>query len=126
MGKFVAVAFYFGGIHLPSFQAKFGCGLESAFPDAVHFVLERGLMAYDGETLQLTAAGVEAKPGVHALFYAPAVQEHLIKLCRGEQVRPRSGWRRVWQAEWAAVHQTSSVAVTNPLPRDMPPCAGRG
>jgi oxygen-independent coproporphyrinogen III oxidase len=100
MGKFIAVAFYFGGIHLPSFHEKFDCALEAALPDAVDFVLSKGLMEYSGETLQLTAASVEAKPGVHALFYAPAVQEHLLKLCRGERVRPRSGWRREWQAEW--------------------------
>lgn len=125
MGKFVAVAFYFGGIHLPSFREKFGCALETAFPGAVDFVLERGLMAYDGDTLQLTDAGVEAKPGVHALFYAPAVQEHLLKLCRGERVRPRSGWRKVWQAEWEATYPTSAIVATNPLRRHTQPLAGR-
>lgn len=118
MGKFVAVAFYFGGIHLPSFAAKFGCGLENAFPDAVDFVLERGLMAVEGETLQLTGAGVEAKPGIHALFYAPAVQEHLIKLCQGERVRPCSGWRKVWQAEWAAAHPKRSAGLFSVEPGD--------
>lgn len=112
MGKFIAVAFYFGGIHRPSFQAKFGCSLETALPEAVAFVLEKGLMTYSGETLQLTAAGVEAKPGIHALFYAPAVQEHLLKLCQGEQVRPRSGWRRECQSEWQEMAQEKPALTT--------------
>jgi hypothetical protein len=40
---------------------------------------------------------------VIALFYAPAVQEHILKLTRGETVKAQRGWRKVWQPEWLLV-----------------------
>jgi oxygen-independent coproporphyrinogen-3 oxidase len=80
MGKMISVAFYFGEINLPSFEHKFGLSLGEAFPAEVEFVLRQGLMAYsaNGETLRLTSEGVQNINGVIALFYAPAVQAHLL------------------------------------------------
>ena len=78
MGKMCAVSFYFGAIHLPSFREKFGLALETAFPEAVEFVLREGLMEYRDEVLGLTAKGVDHKSGVHALFYAPSIQRYLV------------------------------------------------
>jgi oxygen-independent coproporphyrinogen-3 oxidase len=86
MGKMISVSFYFGEIHLPSFQAKFGLSLEQAFPAQVAFLLVRGLMKYIYSptggplTLRLTEAGVSAYNGVIALFYAGAVKKHLLDL----------------------------------------------
>lgn len=82
MGKMIAVAFYFGEINLAAFREKFGRSLEKAFPDPVGFVLTEGLMDYssNAETLRLTEKGVENYNGVIALFYAPAVQAHLLQL----------------------------------------------
>jgi len=82
MGKMVAVSFYFGEIHRPSFQHRFGVSLEAAFPAEVAFLLGRGLMEMTAETLRLTPAGVAQVNGVIALFYAGAVKAHLIKLAR--------------------------------------------
>jgi oxygen-independent coproporphyrinogen-3 oxidase len=82
MGKMIAVSFYFGEIHRPSFRQKFGVTLEEAFPAEVAFVQERSLMRMTGETLQLTPAGVVQVNGVIALFYAGAVKGHLIRLAR--------------------------------------------
>jgi oxygen-independent coproporphyrinogen-3 oxidase len=79
-GKMIAVSFYFGEIHRPSFEAKFGLSLETAFPAEVAFLQERGLMEMTAETLRLTPAGVAQVNGVIALFYAGAVKAHLIKL----------------------------------------------
>jgi oxygen-independent coproporphyrinogen-3 oxidase len=78
MGKMCSVSFYFGQIHLPAFERKFGIALEEAYPDAFGFVLREGLMELTGETLRLTAHGSEHKNGVHALFYAPSIQKYLL------------------------------------------------
>ncbi len=103
MGKMISVSFYFGEINLAAFQGKFGLSLEAAFPREVAFVIERGLMEYTASTLRLTPQGAQDYNGVIALFYAPAVQEHLLKLVRGERTRPVRGWRRVWQPEFEAL-----------------------
>jgi oxygen-independent coproporphyrinogen-3 oxidase len=79
MGKMCSVSFYFGEIHLASFQSKFGLSLEEAYPRAVDFVLRERLMEYSTEDrLRLTASGCDHKNGVHALFYAPSIQEYLL------------------------------------------------
>jgi oxygen-independent coproporphyrinogen-3 oxidase len=79
MGKMISVSFYFGEINLASFQRKFGTTLEQAFPEEVAFVVQRGLMEYTTSTLRLTPDGARDVNGVIALFYAPAVKEHLLK-----------------------------------------------
>jgi oxygen-independent coproporphyrinogen III oxidase len=89
MGKMISVAFYFGEINLASFQRKFGVTIEEVFPHEVAFVLQHGLMAYSAApkratTLRLTTAGARQVNGVIALFYAPAVKEHLLKLVQEE------------------------------------------
>jgi oxygen-independent coproporphyrinogen-3 oxidase len=89
MGKMISVAFYFGEINLESFRRKFGLPMEQAFPAEAAFVLENGLMAYEGglgnngsnderRVLRLTEEGVKVYNGVIALFYAGAVKEYLI------------------------------------------------
>ena len=95
MGKMISVSFYFGEINLAAFERKFGRSLNAAFPPEVAFVIERGLMDYTDTTLRLTPLGAQNYNGVIALFYAPAVQEHLLILARG--------WRRVWQPEYEAL-----------------------
>ena len=84
MGKMISVSFYFGEINLASFQRKFGLTLEEAFPEEVVFVVQRGLMEYTDLTLRLTPEGAQQVNGVIALFYAPAVKEHLLKLARAD------------------------------------------
>jgi len=100
MGKMISVSFYFGEINLNSFEKKFGVTLEQAFRDEVTFVLREGLMEYSERTLRLTPHGAKNYNGVIALFYAPAVKEHILKLTRGETVKAQRGWRKVWQPEW--------------------------
>jgi oxygen-independent coproporphyrinogen-3 oxidase len=80
IGKMISVAFYFGEISLASFQRKFGVMVEEVFPHEVAFVLQQGLMEYTDTTLRLTTAGARQVNGVIALFYAPAVKEHLLQL----------------------------------------------
>ncbi len=84
MGKFISVAFYFGGIHLPSFERKFALPLESAFPAEVEFVLQEGLMEYGPDTLRLTPRGDKYYNGVIALFYAGAVKAYLLDEVRAK------------------------------------------
>lgn len=88
MGKMISISFYFGEIHLGSFERKFGLTLETAFPAETRFVLEQGLMAYvrsegygqPAHTLRLTGLGESQYNGVIALFYSGAVKAHLLKL----------------------------------------------
>jgi oxygen-independent coproporphyrinogen-3 oxidase len=80
MGKMISVAFYFGEINLASFQRKFGVMVEEVFPHEVAFVLQHGLMEYADTALRLTTDGARQVNGVIALFYAPAVKEHLLQL----------------------------------------------
>ena len=96
MGKMISVAFYFGAIHRPSFERKFGCTLEQAFPGEVDFAVHQGLMEYAAgpaygtpqelgaagqpELLRLTAEGEQQVNGLIALFYAGAVKAHLLEL----------------------------------------------
>lgn len=79
MAKMVAVSFYFGEINARAFEEKFGVTLEEAFPAEVAYVLERGLMNAQGETLSLTHEGAKHFNGVIALFFAPSVQKYLIE-----------------------------------------------
>jgi oxygen-independent coproporphyrinogen-3 oxidase len=122
MGKFISVAFYFGEVSLAAFQRKFGATLAETFPQEVAFVLQRGLMEYTAAplhtaALRLTLEGARQYNGVIALFYAPAVKDHLLKLCHGERVKPVRGWRKIWQPEFEAL-KTSPVpapALASPL-----------
>ncbi|MGH8246287.1 MAG: hypothetical protein ACREUU_07620, partial [Gammaproteobacteria bacterium] len=79
MAKMVAVSFYFGEIDRRAFQEKFGRTIEEAFPTEVEFVLARGLMHDTGRALSLTPEGARHFNGVIALFFAPSVQEYLIR-----------------------------------------------
>jgi oxygen-independent coproporphyrinogen III oxidase len=107
MGKMVSVAFYFGAIHRPSFERKFGLSLEQAFPAEVDFILRRGLMEYAAgpaygtrregyptpagslpELLRLTPEGERQVNGLIALFYAGAVKEHLLQLAASNLPAP--------------------------------------
>lgn len=89
MGKMCAVSFYFGAIDGAAFARCFGVELEQAYPEAVAFVLDRGLMSWSGRVLGLTAAGLAQLPGVIALFFAPSVQAHLIERAPGDLAPPR-------------------------------------
>ena len=79
MGKTCAVSFYFGEIDLGAFRAKFGVSLEDAYPAAVRFVLDRGLMHRTGRALSLTPEGARNVNGVIALFFAPSIQDYLVR-----------------------------------------------
>jgi oxygen-independent coproporphyrinogen-3 oxidase len=79
MAKMISVAFYFGEINRHYFYQKFGVALEEQFPAEVDFVLSEGLMEYCGDCLGLTVKGVNYYNGVIALFYAPAVKQHLLE-----------------------------------------------
>lgn len=79
MAKMISVSFYFGEINLPYFHQKFGVMLEHQFPAELDFVLSERLMEYRGDCLSLTAKGARFYNGVIALFYAPAVKQHLLQ-----------------------------------------------
>ncbi len=90
MAKMIAVSFYFGEINLAAFKERFGLTLEEAYPAAVEFALQQGLMHYTqsengteipltgGACLSLTEEGAKHFNGTIALFFAPSVQAYLL------------------------------------------------
>ena len=90
MGKFCAVSFYFGGIDLIAFEEIFKLKFEQVFSDKIAFLQENGLMKYINcsrtgrPRFQMTPEGKKCFGGVVAMFYAPAVQGHLIEKEGGE------------------------------------------
>jgi oxygen-independent coproporphyrinogen-3 oxidase len=79
MAKMISVSFYFGEINRKYFFEKFGSTLEEQHPAEIDFVLSERLMEYRNDCLSLTHKGVENYNGVIALFYAPAVKQHLLE-----------------------------------------------
>ncbi len=79
MAKMISVSFYFGEINRKYFAQKFDVTLEEEYPAEVDFVLSEGLMEYRGDSSSLTPKGVDHYNGVIALFYAPAVKQHLLE-----------------------------------------------
>jgi len=77
--KMVAVSFYFGEVNRAAFQARFGRPFELHYAAALEYALDRGLMVETPDTFSLTAAGATHFNGVIALFFAPSVQEYLLR-----------------------------------------------
>ena len=100
---------YVGEAQLESCARKLPQPPEGAFPAEVAFVFERGLMEYTQAALRLTPFGAKHYNGVIALFYAGAVKERLLKLARGERVKPVHGWRKVWQPEYETLRLTAAA-----------------
>jgi oxygen-independent coproporphyrinogen-3 oxidase len=100
MAKMISVSFYFGEINRRYFQQKFGITLEEQFPAEIDFVLTEGLMAYRGDCLSLTPKGVEHYNGVIALFYAPAVKQHLLERPVDLDQRMPVQTQREWQRKF--------------------------
>lgn len=86
IAKMASVSFYYGGIDLIAFEDCFKVPLEELFPSEFLFVQEHGLMIHDKENqrLQMTKLGKQCFGGVVALFYSPAVKNHIINLPGGE------------------------------------------
>ena len=90
MAKMVAVSFYFGEVNLSAFEQKFGVTLEQAYPAAVEYAINKGLMEYatsgngserpnhSPDALRLTQHGAKHFNGTIALFFAPSVQNYLL------------------------------------------------
>jgi len=86
IAKMASVSFYYGGIDLIAFEDCFKTSLQELFPNEFQFVLDHGLMFYDkeGQRLQMTSLGKQCFGGVVALFYSPAVKNHILNLQGGE------------------------------------------
>jgi hypothetical protein len=79
MGKMIAISFFYGWVHLESFQKIFGISLEEAFPKEMDYIREHELMSlWDYGVLQLTKKWVENYSGVISLFYSPATKNYLL------------------------------------------------
>jgi len=100
MAKMIAVSFYFGEVNLSYFKEKFNMTFEQAYAPAIQYALQRGLMEYtdsdnglelieqanstfgahNRRCFSLTEKGAEHFNGTIALFFAPSVQGHIMKL----------------------------------------------
>lgn len=86
IAKMASVSFYYGGIDLIAFKDCFQVSLKELFPTEFQFVVDHGLMIYDeqDQRLQMTKLGKQCFGGVVALFYSPAVKNHILNLQGGE------------------------------------------
>ena len=86
IAKMASVSFYYGGIDLLAFKDCFQVSLEESFPNELQFAVDHGLMKHDKEDqrLQMTTLGKQCFGGVVALFYSPAVKNHILNLKGGE------------------------------------------
>ena len=86
IAKMASVSFYYGGIDLLAFKDCFQVSLEELFPNELQFAVDHGLMKHDKEDqrLQMTTLGKQCFGGVVALFYSPAVKNHILNLKGGE------------------------------------------
>jgi len=81
MGKMIAISFFYGWVHLESFEKIFGMSLESAFPEELQFIFRNGLMEMKEDwVLQLTQKGMLNYSGVISLFYSPATKKYLLDI----------------------------------------------
>ncbi|CAF1590564.1 unnamed protein product, partial [Didymodactylos carnosus] len=87
IAKMASVSFYYGGIDLVAFKECFHVSINELFPSEVKFVTDHGLMTLDEEhqRLQMTSLGKQCFGGVVALFYSPAVKNHILHLQGGEE-----------------------------------------
>ncbi|UJR28744.1 hypothetical protein I4U23_009971 [Adineta vaga] len=87
IAKMASVSFYYGGIDLIAFEDCFHIPLQELFPNELKFVVDHGLMTHDTkeQRLQMTSLGKQCFGGVVALFYSPAVKNHILNLQGGEQ-----------------------------------------
>jgi oxygen-independent coproporphyrinogen-3 oxidase len=87
IAKMASVSFYYGGIDLIAFKDCFHISLNELFPNEFKFVTDHGLMIHDQkeQRLQMTKLGKQCFGGVVALFYSPAVKNHILNLKGGEQ-----------------------------------------
>lgn len=78
--KMASVSFYFGRIEGGPFKKVYGLSPAAMFPAAVDFLVRRGCIeiAADGGII-ITSEGMDCFAGVAAQFYAPSVQEYLVK-----------------------------------------------
>jgi len=87
IAKMVSVAFYFGFIDRGTFTRRFGIDLEHSFSDEIAYVLEQGLMEWQGARLSLTSRGADYINGVIPLFYSDRSKNELITLANRGRVR---------------------------------------
>ncbi|CAF0952352.1 unnamed protein product [Adineta steineri] len=87
IAKMASVSFYYGGIDLIAFEDCFKIPLQELFPTEMQFAIDHGLMIHDKkeQRLQMTSLGKQCFGGVVALFYSPAVKNHILNLQGGEQ-----------------------------------------
>lgn len=79
MAKMICVSFYFGGIDKEAFQKKFGIGLDEQYKEEIKFLLEKGLMVNQDDSLMLTNKGKDKINGIIPLFYSSKSKENLLR-----------------------------------------------
>jgi len=80
--KMIAISFFYGWVHLPSFKKIFWEELSTIFPQEVQYITDNGLMEYnkEDEIFGLTKKGVANYSGVISLFYSPATKKYLLDI----------------------------------------------
>ena len=99
MGKMIAISFFYGGIHVQSFEKIFWETLQQVFPRELQYIIEHDLMEYlDDGVLQLTKKWVENYSGVISIFYSPATKKYLLEL-----------WEKWWMGKSFSIRDLTNV-----------------
>ena len=70
VAKMASVAFYFGFIDREAFQRRFKLDFDATFKHEIAYVLEKGLMEWQGSRLCLTSRGADYINGIIPLFFS--------------------------------------------------------
>lgn len=88
VAKMVSVAFYFGFIDREAFQRRFNLAFDSTFKEEITYVLEKGLMEWQGPRLCLTSRGADYINGIIPLFFSDRSKAELKALAAGLENDP--------------------------------------
>ncbi|CAF0857721.1 unnamed protein product [Adineta steineri] len=125
IAKMASVSFYYGGIDLIAFEDCFKIPLQELFPTEMQFAIDHGLMIHDEkeQRLQMTSLGKQCFGGVVALFYSPAVKNHILNLQGGEQflVDPIKALKEGQSPYQPIPDTTAPVRRRTMLPSSSPP-----
>ena len=121
IAKMASVSFYYGGIDLVAFEDCFHVELNELFPLEFQFAVDHGLMIHDKEQqrLQMTKLGKQCFGGVVALFYSPAVKNHILNLQGGETfLMDPVNALKVGQSPFQPIPDTTAPIRRRALPTD--------
>lgn len=80
LAKSIAVSFYSGGIDLYSLSNRYSVDVLEHFSEEIVYLLDKGLMGLNDNTLRVTRKGLHNMNGIIPLFYSEKSKSYLLAL----------------------------------------------